>query len=145
MTHKTITVTGAFVKCEDVEEKYFSVTYGSTSTATATMPTRANRSRYVETFPMPASVRPDVSKDGYTFHGWYKKGTSEKLSALAFANYDYVRTVTVPAGAGTPQITKHYYAVTLRGSLVKRVCQQTYYSVSYTGDKEGAPPGPTTL
>jgi len=146
VTHKTITVTGAFVKCEDVEEKYFSVTYeidlngdGDYADAGETDPA------YVETFPMPASVRPDVSKDGYTFHGWYKKGTSEKLSALAFANYDYVRTVTVPAGAGTPQITKHYYAVTLRGSLVKRVCQQTYYSVSYTGDKEGAATWPNDV
>ncbi len=146
LTHKTITVNGAFTKCEDVVEKYFSVTYkidlnldGDYADAGEIV------NAYVEATPMPTTVNAGISQDGYTFAGWFKQGTTVKLTALAFGNYDFDRTVTVPGGVGAPNVIKNYYKITLTGTLTKQVCAKTFYSVNYTGDKDIATTWPNDV
>ena len=56
---------------------------------------------------MPTAVSAELALDGYTIEGWFKQGTDTKLTALAFTDYTFDRTVTVPGGVGTPKTIKN--------------------------------------
>lgn len=135
------TFTAKWTALADVTQKYYSVTYkidlnldGDFNDAGEIV------NAYVDVTTMPATVAADASKQGYTFAGWFKQGTTTKLTALVAGNYDLNsgRTVVIPAGPGTAKITKEYYEITLTGTLTKKTSQKTVYSVFYSGEHEGA-------
>lgn len=135
------TFTAKWTALADVTQKYYSVTYkidlnldGDFNDAGETV------NAYVDVTTRPATVAADASKQGYTFAGWFKQGTTTKLTALVAGNYDLnsSRTVVIPAGPGTAKITKEYYEITLTGTLTKKTSQKTVYSVFYSGEHEGA-------
>jgi len=135
-----LTYTAHWTPLADVIENYYTVSYkldGSTVTYSGYTANNATT--------MPTTVAPDASQPGYTFAGWYKQGTTTKLTSLDQDDYTLAHTVATPAGPGTAKIIKNYYTLTLVGTLTKKTGTITYYSVIYAGDKATATTWPSDV